>query len=102
MDDEEGSYKSDSLPIFEEHISKYDKPSYQLSYVFSAKFNHGINVVKYKYSYNMSGCVQSGFGFSYILTEANRWANNGIEDFNLNIHLGKSRYMYLSSTFFEN
>lgn len=101
LDDEEGSYKSVSLPIFEEHISKYDEPSYQLSYVFSAKFRHGVNVIKHSYSYDLSGSVQSEFVFSYILTAANRWANNGIDDFTLNIHPGKYRYMYLSSTFFS-
>lgn len=101
LDDQEGSYKSVSLPIFEEYISQYDEPNYLLSYVFPAKFKPGINIIKHKYTYDMSGSIMSEFGFTYILTAANRWANNGIDDFTLNIYLGQERYIYISPGFFS-
>jgi hypothetical protein len=49
----------------------------------------------------MSNSVDLKFSFDYILTAANRWANNGIDDFTLNIKTGKESYIAILPTFFS-
>jgi hypothetical protein len=61
---------------------------YSYVYYFNATFKPGINVVFHTYKFKLSTSVDSYFNFSYILTAANRWANNGIDDFTLIVDMG--------------
>lgn len=93
--------RSMSLKEFKKYIENNGESQYVLSYVFSANFVKGINIIKHTYTYEMSSSVDLVFSFDYILTAANRWANNGIDDFTLNIKTGKEPYITILPTFFS-
>lgn len=96
------SYKrSMSLKEFKKYIEINGESQYVLSYVFSANFVKGINTIKHTYTYEMSSNVSLKYSFDYILTAANRWANNRIDDFTLNIKAGNESYMTIFPTFFS-
>jgi hypothetical protein len=93
--------RSMNVRDFKQYIaSNYDTP-YTLSYVFSATFKKGINIIKHTYDYELSSNTALSFSFDYILTAANRWANKGIDDFTLNINTGTEQYMAITPTFFS-
>ncbi len=96
------SYKrSMSLKEFKKYIENNGESQYVLSYVFSANFVKGINIIKHTYTYEMSSNVSLKYSFDYILTAANRWANNRIDDFTLNIKAGDESYISILPTFFS-
>ncbi len=68
---------------------------------FDAKFNPGINKVHHSYSFPISGTNDVPLDFRYILTAANRWANNQIDDFTLIVDMGDFRDYYINQTFFK-
>ena len=68
---------------------------------FDAKFNPGINKVHHSYSFPISGTNDVPLDFQYILTAANRWANNQIDDFTLIVDMGDFRDYYINQTFFK-
>lgn len=57
-------------------------------YHFNAHFEPGINIIQHTYTTKGSELVMMDYVFDYILTAANRWANNGIDDFTLVLDLG--------------
>jgi hypothetical protein len=65
-----------------------NNPEFYYVYHFNATFRPGINKVIHTYRFNMSSSVEENYSFDYILTAANRWANNQIDDFTLIIDLG--------------
>jgi len=93
--------KSMSLKEFKKYIENNGESQYVLSYVFSANFVKGKNIIKHTYTYEMSSNVSLKYSFDYILTAANRWANNGIDDFTLNIKTNKEPYLSILPTFFS-
>lgn len=96
------SYKrSMSLKEFKKYMENNRESQYVLSYVFSANFVNGINIIKHTYTYEMSNSVYLKYSFDYILTAANRWANNRIDDFTLNINAGNESYIAILPTFFS-
>jgi hypothetical protein len=100
---EKGNKNQRSMNVndFKQYIADNSEPSYTLSYVFSATFKKGINIIKHTYDYELSSSVALSFSFDYILTAANRWANKGIDDFTLNINIGTEQYMSITPTFFS-
>lgn len=70
-------------------------------YHFSATFKPGINKITHTYNFRLSGSVITDGSFDYILTAANRWAGEGIGDFNLSINMGEMVEYYLDNTFFD-
>lgn len=58
-------------------------------YHFNAHFKEGLNIVQHTYSFKGSDLVMMDYVFDYVLTAANRWANNGIDDFTLIVDLGE-------------
>jgi len=76
-------------------------PGFYYVYHFKAKFKKGINTVRHTYQFKMSSSVMENYSFGYILTAANRWANNGIDDFTLIIDLGDFQNFLLSTSFFK-
>tara|TARA_B110000977_G_C10970063_1_gene451987 strand:+ start:17 stop:1093 length:1077 start_codon:yes stop_codon:yes gene_type:complete len=71
-------------------------------YHFDAKFKKGINIIKHTYRYAISGGICYNYDFSYILTAANRWGNNQIDDFTLIIDNGVFQSFDITKTFFNN
>jgi hypothetical protein len=71
-------------------------------YYFQASFKPGLNIIQHTYSCNISGSVDLGLYFNYVLTAANRWANKQIDDFTLIIDMGQFESFYISAVFFEN
>lgn len=61
---------------------------YYYVYHFNAHFEPGLNIIRHTYSTKGSELVLMDYIFDYILTAANRWANNGIDDFTLILNLG--------------
>ncbi|WP_289044348.1 YARHG domain-containing protein [uncultured Olleya sp.] len=78
-----------------------NSPEFYYVYYFNANFKPGINTIKHTYRFNMSGSVLERYSFDYILTAANRWGNNQIDDFTLNIDMGNNQGFNISNTFFE-
>lgn len=61
---------------------------YYYVYHFDAHFEPGVNIIQHTYTTKGSELVLMDYVFDYILTAANRWANNGIDDFTLTLNLG--------------
>ena len=82
----------------------YEEDGFLFYYVyhFNAHFNRGVNVVQHTYAVKGSDLVMMDYLFSYILTAANRWANNGIDDFTLELNMGDAESFSVAPTFFKN
>ena len=76
-------------------------------YHFKARFRPGLNIIQHTYNYEMSESQMPIFvmmfagSFEYTLTAANRWANNQIDDFTLNINMGDHTSFCLYPMFFN-
>ncbi|MBR1514404.1 MAG: YARHG domain-containing protein [Bacteroidales bacterium] len=70
-------------------------------YHFNGHFNEGLNTIQHTYTLRGSDLVMMDYLFDYILTAANRWANNGIDDFTLILNMGDRESFSVSPTFFE-
>ena len=86
----------------EDSLLSLDYPSFYYVYHFNAHFKKGTNLVEHTYEYDLSHSVAEEFHFKYILSAANRWANNGIDDFTLSIHMGEHESFAIKPTFFTN
>lgn len=75
---------------------------YKYVYYFNAPFKSGINRLKHRYQFDSASSVATKSELSYVLTAANRWENQQIEDFTLNIYWGNSFNLLLKNTFFNN
>ena len=71
-------------------------------YHFNAHFNKGVNIIEHTYRFEGSSYNVSEYIFDYVLTAANRWANNGIDDFTLIINMGDRESFTVRPTFFKN
>lgn len=71
-------------------------------YHFKANFKKGLNIIKHTYNYDISGGVCYNYMFDYVLTAANRWGNNQIDDFTLIVDNGKFETFDIQKTFFKN
>lgn len=89
--------------IYKDQEEYLDMIGYRFYYVyyFNAHFNEGLNVVKHTYTFKGSDLVMMDYLFDYILTAANRWANNGIDDFTLELNMGDRESFCVSPTFFK-
>jgi len=70
-------------------------------YHFNATFKKGINIIKHTYIYDLSGGVCYNYEFEYVLTAANRWSNNQIDDFTLIIDCGEFESFNIKKSFFK-
>ena len=72
-------------------------------YHFNAMFRPGLNIIQHTYDFDMSDQRNgSTKEFFYILTAANRWANNGIDDFTLYVNMGDHTSFHISPSSFNN
>ncbi|MBU2996445.1 YARHG domain-containing protein [Cellulophaga baltica] len=78
-----------------------NSPEFYYVYHFNAKFNPGKNKIVHTYRFEMSGSISENYSFDYILTAANRWANNQIDDFTLNIDMGLNQGFSVKNSFFD-
>lgn len=69
-------------------------------YHFDAHFQSGKNKIKHTYRYDVSGSIDYEFNFEYVLTAANRWGNQQIDDFTLILDMGNSTSFSMPKTFF--
>ena len=74
---------------------------YLFVYHFNATFKKGLNIVEHTYVFNESTYVGAEYDFDYVLTAANRWANNQIDDFTLNVDMGELESFAIRPTFFK-
>ncbi|TPN84640.1 YARHG domain-containing protein [Aquimarina algicola] len=79
-----------------------NEPDFYYVYHFNANFKSGINKIVHTYRFDMSGSVMDRYSFDYILTAANRWGNNQIDDFTLHIDMGPNENFNIHNTFFKN
>lgn len=70
-------------------------------YHFNATFKKGLNIIKHTYSYDLSGGICYNYMFEYVLSAANRWGNNQIDDFTLIVDNGEFETFNIEKTFFE-
>jgi hypothetical protein len=71
-------------------------------YYFNAHFKPGLNIIEHTYTFHVSGAIDLGLYFQYVLTAARRWANQQIDDFTLIIDMGEFETFYIAAVFFEN
>ena len=74
---------------------------YLFVYHFNATFKKGLNIVEHTYVFDESTYVGAEYDFDYVLTAANRWANNQIDDFTLNVDMGECESFAIRPTFFK-
>lgn len=79
----------------------WDAVPYYYVYYFDAHFNKGLNIIQHTYDFDGSDLVMEEYLFDYVLTAANRWANNGIDDFTLEISMGDRQSFAVQPTFFK-
>lgn len=96
-------YSASMAKIFEGDEEYLDWYGYLFYYVyhFNAHFNEGLNVIRHTYYSKGASLVMMDYLFDYILTAANRWANNGIDDFTLVLDMGDHESFVVAPTFFE-
>ncbi|NSX54165.1 YARHG domain-containing protein [Parasulfitobacter algicola] len=70
-------------------------------YHFDAVFQPGTNRILHTYSFDLSGSVVTKHDFEYVLTAANRWGANGIENFELSIDMGEMIEFNIRNSFFK-
>lgn len=106
------SYVHDSLYSQEGKIESLDLDTFEGSthgnyvdfyyvYHFKANFKKGINIIKHTYKYDLSGGICYNYNFEYVLTAANRWGNNQIDDFTLIIDPGEFESFNVENSFFK-
>lgn len=78
-----------------------NSPDFYYVYHFNAVFKPGLNKITHTYRFKMSSSISDYYSFDYILTAANRWANNQIDDFTLNIDMGFNEGFKIRNTFFK-
>ena len=98
------------LEQIEKELEEMEAPETICDYVyhFNAKFRSGLNIIQHTYDFDISsrqvysGPEYEGYSdfFPYILTAANRWANNQIDDFTLIINMGDRTSFHISPTFY--
>ncbi|NDV60643.1 YARHG domain-containing protein [Bacteroides sp. 519] len=98
----DGKIESQTLAKIKEGIYNENCVEFFYVYYFDATFKPGVNIVKHTYKYKLSGSVDKLYSFDYILTAANRWANNQIDDFTLIIDMGEFETFDIAKTFFTN
>jgi hypothetical protein len=96
-----GNIKSIDLATFEGQKSG-NYIDFFYVYHFNALFKKGLNIIKHTYNYDVSGGVGYNYNFEYILTAANRWANNQIDDFTLIVENGEFETFNIRKSFFDN
>ncbi|MBD3638488.1 MAG: YARHG domain-containing protein [Crocinitomicaceae bacterium] len=105
MVDEEIYYENDRFkPVKPESLNYDEHPNYVSFYYvyhFQAKFKPGVNIVKHTYNFDLSSSVMTRYEFDYVLTAANRWANEQIDDFTLKIDMGVFEEFRINRTFFD-
>lgn len=97
----EDAKKELSLNDIENTIKEFDYAEFYYVYHFNATFQPGENRLVHTYKFRLSGSVDYLYNFEYILTAANRWANNKIDDFTLTIDMGDYQDFYINPTFFK-
>ena len=69
-------------------------------YHFKANFKKGLNIIQHTYNYDLSGSIENNYDFGYILTAANRWGNQQIDDFTLILDMGDFETFTIHKEFF--
>ena len=109
---EEGNYYKDGRFIdltkkqceelsYDEENDFFNEGMFYYVYHFNAHFNKGLNIIQHTYRFDGGADVMTEYKFMYILTAANRWANNGIDDFTLEIDMGDRESFAITPTFFK-
>ncbi|MBQ6728814.1 MAG: YARHG domain-containing protein [Bacteroidales bacterium] len=79
----------------------WDADPFYFVYHFNAHFNKGLNIIQHTYDFEGSDLVYMDYLFDYVLTAANRWANNGIDDFTLELDMGERTSFAIHRSFFN-
>ena len=95
-----GKIQSIDLKNYEGNISGNAVDFYYV-YYFNTHFKKGLNIIKHTYIYDVSGGICYDYTFDYILTAANRWGNNQIDDFTLIIDNGEFETFNIKKTFYK-
>ncbi len=80
----------------------YPKTNFDYVYHFKVLFRKGLNIIQHTYHYSLSAHQGDEYWFPYTLTAANRWANNGIDDFTLHLRMGNFESFMVINSFFKN
>lgn len=78
----------------------YYYDDYFYVYNFNADFKPGENKIKHTYVFRHSSSTAMLYSFNYVLTAANRWKNNVIEDFTLILDMGDMQEFNVANSAF--
>lgn len=95
-----GKVKSIDLKTFQGSTEGNDIDFYYV-YHFEALFKKGLNIIQHTYTYDISYGIDLNYNFKYILTAANRWGNNQIDDFTLILDMGEFETFNIDKDFFK-
>lgn len=97
---ENGAIKSKSINDLVDDNFDMNSPGFYYVNYFNARFKKGLNKIKHEYIFKLAGSVENNYSIDYILTAANRWANQQIDDFTLIIDLGDYCDYNINRSFF--
>lgn len=90
-------------------ISRTDKSGFRLAdkqidgqdfiYYFKVNFVQGLTKIRHSYQYRGGESISTIHGYDYRLTTGTTWANKEIEDFELNIDMGKDVFFSVPYSF---
>ena len=96
-----GEYKAISLAKAKNEAEEGEYVDFFYVYHFRATFKQGLNIVRHKYTVDLSSSVMEKYSLDYVLTAAKRWANRQIDDFTLQIDMGEFQDVSIEQTFFK-
>ena len=98
VDGEDLEYRVDQLKEANEELGYHGG---EFLYLFDAKFKKGITIVKHSYRIKQATLLGVIFYFEYILQTGKTWANDQIDDFNLEISFDQSTHFSLPADLVE-
>lgn len=96
-----GILKGEKLTDIKNSIENVNEVDFFYVYHFKAVFKPGLNIIKHTYQYDLSGSIDYNYNFEYVLTAANRWGNQQIDDFTLIIDAGDFETFSIHKSFFK-
>ncbi|WP_316820593.1 YARHG domain-containing protein [Pedobacter gandavensis] len=96
-----GIIKGAQLSDIKKGIDNVNEVDFFYIYHFKAVFKPGLNIIKHTYTYDLSGSIDYNYNFEYVLTAANRWGNQQIDDFTLIVDVGEFETFSILKSFFK-
>ncbi len=95
-------FKIKNLEKTDFKLSEEAYHGFDFVYYFEVPFQKGKTVIQQAYTYRGGESTEASAEFNYRLTNAKGWANQAIEDFEVNVHFGDDAYFSVPYSFGKN